>query len=139
MRFMMQLWSREEAQPARLPDPALVSAMASYYEELTDAGVLLVAEGLLASGRGARIAVAEGERVVTEGPFADADRLTSAILILQVKSKSEALAWAQRCPLAEGDLLELRQLYDPPCFPLELTSPFECWPSMTPSRRRPEA
>ncbi|HVZ36245.1 MAG TPA: YciI family protein [Polyangiaceae bacterium] len=138
MRFMIQLWSREDTDLRRRPDPRLIAAMARYYEELTDAGVLRVAEGLLPSLRGARIVSSHGERVVSEGPFAETGRLTAAILIIQVRSKAEALAWAERCPLADGDLLELRELYEPPYVALESASRWEAWPEIGGSKIAPQ-
>lgn len=107
MRFMIQLWS-DETRPA---SPALVSALARFNEELAQAGVLLAAEGLLASSAGVRMTMARGERVVTHGPFFDTTKLGAGFWIVRAGSKQQALEWARRCPLGEGDLLEVRELY----------------------------
>jgi hypothetical protein len=107
MRFIIQLWS-DEARPV---SPALVSALAHFNEQLAQAGVLLSAEGLVKSDRGVRITLDEGARAVSAGPFRDASKLGAGFWIIRARSKHEALRWAERCPLAEGDHLELRQLY----------------------------
>lgn len=107
MRFIIQLWS-DESRPA---SPALVSALAQFNERLAQAGVLLAAEGLVKSAQGARIMMAEGERVLSEGPFADAPRMGAGFWIIRARSRQEAMHWAMHCPLSDGDQLEVRALY----------------------------
>lgn len=107
MRFIMQLWS-DEARPV---SPALVSALARFNEQLANAGVLLSAEGLVKSDSGVRITMAQGARAVSDGPFRETSKLGAGFWIIRAQDKHEALRWAERCPLAEGDQLELRQLY----------------------------
>jgi hypothetical protein len=110
MRFIIQLWS-EEGRPV---SPASVSALAHFNEQLAQAGVLLSAEGLVKSDTALRITMADGTRAVSAGPFRDAPRLGEGFWIIRAHSRKEALDWATRCPLAEGDHLELRQLYGMP-------------------------
>lgn len=107
MRFIIQLWSDE----ARPPSPALVSALARFNEELAQAGILLAAEGLVASSAGVRMTMARGERLVTPGPFFDGAKLGAGFWIVRASSKQHAVDWARRCPLGEGDTLEVRELY----------------------------
>jgi hypothetical protein len=107
MRFIIQLWS-DETRPA---SPALVSALARFNEELAQAGVLLAAEGLLSSSAGVRMTMARGERIVAQAPFLEPSRLGVGFWIVRASSKQQVLEWARRCPLAEGDMLEVRQLY----------------------------
>jgi hypothetical protein len=110
MRFMIQLWSDERA----LPDEKRVVAMARYNDMLSQAGVLLCAEGLLSSTRGARIAMHGGQPVVVQGPFDDGRTPCVGFWLLRVGSKAEAVEWARLCPLSEGDILDVRQLYTVP-------------------------
>ena len=107
MRFIIQLWT-DEARPAA---PAVVTALAQFNEQLEHAGVLLAAEGLVKSQRGVRIAMADGAHTLSHGPFTDAPRLGAGFWIIRAKSQHEAVEWAKRCPLAEGDQLEVRELY----------------------------
>lgn len=110
MRFIIQLWS-DEGRPV---SPVSVSALAHFNEQLSQAGVLLAAEGLVKSDTALRITMADGAHDVSAGPFRDAPRLGAGFWIIRARSKQEALDWAKRCPLAEGDQLELRQLYGMP-------------------------
>jgi hypothetical protein len=106
MRFMIQLWS-DESLPATAER---VSALAGYNDELSRAGVLLAAEGLVASSAAVRIALSHGERSVAEGA-SSAERLGVGFWIVRARDKREAVSWAQRCPLVDGDTLEVRQLF----------------------------
>lgn len=106
MRFMIQLWA-DESRPAA---PELVSALARFGDDLADAGVLLAAEGLVASSAGVHIVHQRGERSVHEG--ARTPRcLGVGFWIVRAGSTREAVEWAQRCPLQEGDAIEVRQLF----------------------------
>jgi hypothetical protein len=106
MRFMIQLWTEEASSAV----PERVNALARYNEELAEAGVLLAAEGLVASHAGVHIALHGGERHVVEGAHSEG-RLGVGFWIVRARDKRDAVAWAQRCPLGEGDALEVRQLY----------------------------
>ncbi|HEX6239451.1 MAG TPA: YciI family protein [Polyangiales bacterium] len=106
MRFMIQLWT-DEARPAA---PELVQALARFSDELDHAGVLLAAEGLVDSRTGVHIAYQRGERSIREGART-AQRLGVGFWIVRAGSKREAVEWAQRCPLQEGDAIEVRQLF----------------------------
>lgn len=124
MRFMIQLWSDERAHP----DALLVAAMARYNDKLSRANVLLVAEGLLSSARGSRISMAGGQREISQGPF-EPRAACVGFWIVRVTSKLEALEWAKQCPLSDGDVLELRELYG---LPDELLPSDLSWPEPMP-------
>jgi hypothetical protein len=115
MRYIIQLWSDET--PAQ---PAHVAAMARYYEDLARAGVLLATEGFLPSAKGARISMARGRQVIEPGPFPEAGKQTAGFWMIRASSREEAIDWARRCPLSEGDVLEVRQAYGPADFHAEL-------------------
>src|SRR5437899_567501 len=72
------------------------------------------------SSKRTRIRVSDGKRVVTDGPFTEAKELIAGFWIIQVKSKEEAIEWAKRCPLPEGGVIEIRQVFENSDFPPEL-------------------
>ena len=93
-------------------DEALFTAYMRFNEEMFKAGVLVASEGLNPAGRGAQVAVKDGRRVVTDGPFAESKELVGGFYIVDVPSLDEAIAWARRCPSGFGfdDVLEIRPL-----------------------------
>ncbi len=120
MRFMMLLPAPPHALEQGLPTKELVTAMRNYDDEMRKAGVLLIAEGLHPTSKGKRLRVSGGKPVVTDGPFAEAKEVIAGFWIIQAKSEEEAMEWAKRCPLPEGGLMEIRQVFENCDFPPEL-------------------
>jgi hypothetical protein len=52
---MMLVKANEDSEAGVLPSKEILAAMGAYNEELVKAGVLLAAEGLHASSKGARV------------------------------------------------------------------------------------
>jgi len=76
--------------------------------------VLLAAEGLQPSSKGARVRFSGEKRTVTDGPFTEAKELIAGFWLWQVKSKEEAIEWVKRCPNptgTEGEI-EIRQVFE---------------------------
>jgi hypothetical protein len=114
MRFMMLVIPKgyEKAAPGTQPDAKMVAAMAKYNQELTKAGALLALDGLHPSSTGARVTFARGKPAVTDGPFAEAKEVLGGYWMIQAKSKEEAIEWAKRAPMLEGDVIEIRQVQE---------------------------
>jgi hypothetical protein len=120
MRFMMIVRATKESEAGVLPPKDLIEAMGKFNEEMTKAGVLLAADGLQASSKGARIRFSGGKRTVINGPFPDPKELIAGFWLIQVKSKEEAIEWARRSPSPFGDQegeIEIRQLFEASDFP----------------------
>ena len=121
MRFMLLLPAPVEAlERCAVPDAGIVTAMRKYDQEMRKAGVLLSEEGLHPTSKGARIRVSGGKRIVTDGPFIETKEVIAGFWIIQVNSKEEAIAWANRCPLPECGVIEIRQIFEDHEFPAEL-------------------
>jgi len=62
---------------------------------------------------------------VTDGPFAETKELLAGFWMIQVGSKDEAIAWATRVPFADGEEVEIRQVFEATDFPAEVFPPEE--------------
>ncbi|HEX3779481.1 MAG TPA: YciI family protein [Pseudonocardiaceae bacterium] len=114
MRFMLMIKATAESEAGELPSTELLTEMGKYNEELVKAGVLLAAEGLHASSKGARVKLAGKRRTVIDGPFAEAKELVAGFWLIEVGSKEEAVEWVKRCPCS-GDQeaeIEIRQVFE---------------------------
>jgi hypothetical protein len=117
-RFMMLIYPNiTPEQYEQGPNADDAGAMQKYNEALTQAGVLLALDGLHAPSKGARVAVSGGSKTVTDGPFTEAKELVGGYWLIDVKSKDEAVEWATRVPLGEGDVVEVRQVFEMSDFP----------------------
>ena len=122
MRFMMFVRADKNTEAGVLPSKELVAAMGRFNEEMVKAGVMLAGEGIQPSSKSARITFSRGARSVTDGPFPDKE-LVAGFWMIQVKSKDEAIAWAKRVPFADGEVIEIRQVFEASDFPAEILSP----------------
>src|SRR5436309_9513234 len=98
MRFMVIVKASKESEAGILPDEKILTEMGKFNEELVKAGVLLAAEGLHASSKGARVKFAGAKRTVTDGPFTETKELIAGFWLWKVKSKAEAIDWLKRAP-----------------------------------------
>ena len=114
MKFMILLKADKNTEAGALPDEKLLSEMGKYNEELVKAGVLLAAEGLHPSSKGARVKLSGTKRTVIDGPFPETSQLIAGFWMFRVKSKEEAIEWAKCCPNPlQGDAeIEIRQVHE---------------------------
>jgi hypothetical protein len=122
MRFMMLLKANEVSETGAMPPKEGIDAMTRYNEDLVKAGVLLAAEGLAPSSRGAKVVFDDGRPTVTDGPFTEAKELIAGFWMIQVSSREEALEWVRRCPRPPAGRMEieLREIFELEEFPPEL-------------------
>lgn len=115
MRFMVMVKATKESEAGVPPQPEDIVAMQEYNAELVKAGVLLAAEGLAASSKGARVKFSGAERAVIDGPFTETKELIAGFSILQATSLEEAIEWVKRTPniFPNGEAeVEIRKVMD---------------------------
>lgn len=124
MRFMVMVKADRNSESGAIPNEELLTAMGRYNEELVKAGVLLAAEGLHPSSKGARIRFSGSDRTVVNGPFSSAEELVAGFWLIQAKSKEEVIEWVKRCPNPMPDTqseIEIRQVFEAADFGVEFT------------------
>jgi hypothetical protein len=119
MLFMMIVKASKNSESGILPSLELREAMTKYNEELVKAGVRVIAKGLHPSLNGIRLSYPkQGEKpVVTDGPFTETNELIAGFILIDVKSREEAIEWAMRMPDPQGHgegQIELRQVIEFP-------------------------
>jgi hypothetical protein len=98
MRFMIIVKATKESEAGILPTPEAIAAMQAYNEELAKAGILLAAEGLTPSSKGARVKFSGDQRTVIDGPFSETKEVIAGFSIIDVSSLQEAIEWVKRSP-----------------------------------------
>ena len=125
MRFMIIRKADADTEASVMPTQELVTAMMKYNEEMVNAGVMTGGDGLKPSSAGARISFSRGKPTVVDGPFAEAKELVAGFTLINVASREEAIAWAKRWPVEDGNgnvQLEIRELYEADDFGDEFTA-----------------
>ncbi len=132
MRFMMIVIPKgyDVAKPGAMPDAKLVAEMTKFNESLLKSGAMLSGEGLHPPSMGARVSFPGGKPKVMDGPFAEAKEVIGGFWIIQVKSKAEAIEWAKRAPMPDGDVIEIRQVQEFEDFPADVQQAAASEPAM---------
>ena len=85
----------------------------AYTSAVVEAGVFLAGEGLYPSSAATTVRHQPGgERILTDGPFAETKEQIGGFYLLNCADLDEALAWAKRTPVSEGSAVEVRPVMD---------------------------
>lgn len=107
MRFLVMVKATEEWN-GEVP----TAAMEAFNCTLVRDGVMLAAEGLQPTSKGARISYTGPRAVVTDGPFTETKELIAGFWILQARSKEELIERFSHCPFERGEQVEIRQIFE---------------------------
>ena len=117
MRVMVLVKATEDSEKGfalTTETKMMMEAMGKFNDELRDAGILIIADGLKPSSQGKRIAFDGPGRTVIDGPFAETRELVAGFWIWDVKDMGEAVAWVKRCPnpMPGPSEIEIRPFYE---------------------------
>ena len=122
MRVIVLIKANADSEAGIMPSEELLREMGKFNEELVKAGIMLEGEGLHPSSKAKRVKFSGGNRIVTDGPFAETRELIAGFWIWQVKSMDEAVEWVKRMPdCGGGGELEIRQIFEAEDFGAEFT------------------
>ena len=123
MKFMVIVKATKDSEAGVMPSQQLLTEMGNYNEQLAKAGVLLAADGLHPSSKGARVRFSGSSRTVIDGPFAETKELIAGFWLWRVKSLQEAIEWVKRCPNPHDEEceVEIRQVFEANDFGAEFT------------------
>ena len=122
MRVIVLIKANADSEAGVMPSEELLREMGKFNEELVKAGIMLEGEGLYPSTHAKRVKFTGGNRIVTDGPFAETRELIAGFWVWRVKSLDEAVEWVKRMPdCGGGGELEIRQIFETEDFGPELT------------------
>lgn len=114
MRFIMMHKHDRHTEAGELPPPELVAQMGAFIGEYARTGKFLDGAGLGASKTRTRLTFEGGRCTIKHGPYTGERELPAKILALQVKTRDEAIGWAERYGKILGDgELELGKVTEP--------------------------
>jgi hypothetical protein len=102
----------KKLDPDFVPDAKKVEEMTRFNEALGKAVKILSLNGLHPLSTGARVSFGKGKPMVTDGPFVETKEVLGGYWLVEANSREELVKWAQRCPADEGDVIEIRQIFD---------------------------
>ncbi|MBC8071553.1 MAG: hypothetical protein IAG13_24720 [Deltaproteobacteria bacterium] len=103
MRFMIMHKHDSHTEAGEPPPPELVAQMGAYISEHAQRGTFLGGEGLGRSATRTRLTFREGQCTIKHGPYKGEYELPAAVLLLTVRTRDEAIGWAERYGKILGD------------------------------------
>jgi hypothetical protein len=101
----------DEAQREAASDEDRTATSQAYgvlTQEMQEKGVLVAGEGLYPTQTATTIRVHDGERSVSDGPFAETKEQLGGFYVLDVRDLDEAIEWAAKIPGAAQGSVEIR-------------------------------
>jgi hypothetical protein len=108
MKYLCTIYDDETGWTNATPEQ-IAEVMAAYNafgEEA--AGVILGGEGLEPTSAATTVRVRDGERVLSDGPFAETKEQLGGFYLLECGSLDEAIDWAAKIPGAATGSVEVR-------------------------------
>lgn len=104
MRFMVMHKVTEEMEKGLPPDPSVIEGVGKLVQEGVKDQIFVSGEGLKPTSQRTHLKYAKGQRTVTDGPFTEAKELIAGFALTRVRSKEEALSWADKFAAVIGDV-----------------------------------
>ena len=114
MKYLLLIHTPDPATSTQTPsDGPTVEEWMAFHKTITDAGVVLESNALDVEHVTSVVVRPDGERVVTDGPFAETRELVGGYYLIDVPDLDVAIDWAARCPGAPHGRMEVRTIWEP--------------------------
>ena len=111
MKYMLMLRTTAEAEAKEGAElDAEMARWGAVHQEMAAAGVLVTGIGLENDAAVTTLRAPEGERVLTDGPFAETKELLFSFFLIDVEDLDAAVEWAAKMPCVEYASVEIRPL-----------------------------
>ena len=115
MKYMLTLIGEEGGWEDVTPEQmkAEMDRWEEFGKELESAGAFLAGEGLQESATATTVRIPEGggERLVTDGPYAETKEQVGGFYLIDCENLDAAIEWAKKVPLSGGGI-EVRPVMD---------------------------
>ena len=115
MKYMLLIVG-DESRFADMSEADMAAQMQlwdDYTKALVEAGAFVSGEGLQTSTTATTLRVEDGERILTDGPFAETKERVGGFYVIECKDLDEALDWAEKLPSTQGGAsTEVRPVMD---------------------------
>ncbi len=110
MQYMLLIYDVESDWGARSEDErgSIMQEYFGFTRELREAGAMVAGAPLQPTATATTVRARDGERLVTDGPFAETKEQLGGFYLIDVESEEEALAWAAKMPSLPHGSVEVR-------------------------------
>jgi hypothetical protein len=114
MKYMLMFWVDEAAEVTADDDAAMMIAVKSWVEQMTERGVRLYGGPLRSAGEAKIVHVRDGELLISDGPFAETKEQIGGYDVVECADLHAAIRVAAGHPLARTAKVEVRPFWDAP-------------------------
>ncbi len=114
MQYLAIIYNDESLYANATPEDigAIFAAHGKFGEDTRAAGVFVGGEGLQGTNTATTVRVRDGERLLTDGPYAETKEQIGGYYVLDCKDLDDALNWAAQIPEAKTGSIEVRPIMD---------------------------
>ncbi len=114
MRYLMLIYGDEAEFAKSTPEEmgACFAAYGAFEGEIAPTGKKLAGEALQPTATATSVRVRNGDRSVTDGPFAETKEQLGGFYLLDCDNLDEAIEWASKIPGASDGTVEVRPILD---------------------------
>jgi len=114
MKYMLLIIGSQDAdRETDSQGQDLMEAFMTYHKAVCDAGVMVDSNVLESFETATSVQVDRaGERIITDGPFAETREYLGGYYVLDVPDLDTAIDWAARCPGARTGRIEVRPIQE---------------------------
>ena len=112
MEYALLIYSEPpQSQPPAEQMKQVTEAYNVYTKALVDAGAMRGGEALQDGKTATTVRFHNGNKVVTDGPFAETKEEFGGFYLIEAADLDEAIAWAAKCPGAQWGSIEVRPIW----------------------------
>jgi hypothetical protein len=110
MKYALTIYNEERGWDdlSEEEQSSVTQAYGAVTQEMQEKGVMVAGEGLYPTATATTVRIRDGERDVTDGPFAETKEQLGGFYVLDVKDLDEAIEWAAKIPGAQRGSIEIR-------------------------------
>jgi len=105
MKYMMMFWVDESGETTADEDAAMMIAVKSWVDQMTERGVLVHGGALRSAGEAAIVHVRDGEVLISDGPFAETKEQIGGYAIIRAESKAAAIEHGKEFMKLHSDVI----------------------------------
>ena len=110
MQYLLLIYDNE-ANMAKMQGEEQKAFMAEYFEytqALKDAGAFIAGDALQGVATATSVRLRDGERMITDGPFAETKEQLGGYYLIDVDNLDEAIEWGAKIPSSRYGTIEVR-------------------------------
>ena len=116
MKYLLLIYADENAWESTSPEgrAAMYEEYGAVAQDLAERGQMLAGDELAPTSSATTVRIADGERLVTDGPFAETKEQLGGYFLIDVGDLDAAIDVAAKIPAARHGSIEVRPLVDGP-------------------------